>query len=68
MSITSKGDPETEAVLPRVQSDLVASSEATAKEKLAEETIAISPNAACTVMAVSEVTQKPMKREFPLVV
>ncbi len=60
------GDPETEAVLPRVQSDLVALLEATAKEKLAEETIAISPNAACTVMAVSGGYPEAYEKGIPI--
>ncbi|MDX1463027.1 MAG: phosphoribosylamine--glycine ligase [Marinirhabdus sp.] len=47
------GDPETEVVLPRITSDLVALLEATYKQKLHETTVEIDPRSATTVMVVS---------------
>ncbi len=47
------GDPETEVVLPRIQTDLVDLLEATAKQKLDELELKIDPRAAATVMVVS---------------
>ncbi|MEZ4778125.1 MAG: phosphoribosylamine--glycine ligase [Flavobacteriaceae bacterium] len=47
------GDPETEVVLPRIKTDLVALLEATAKQKLNEITLEIDERAATTVMVVS---------------
>lgn len=47
------GDPETEAVLLRIQSDFVSLMEATAKQKLDETSLEINPRAAATVMLVS---------------
>ncbi|WP_417884630.1 phosphoribosylamine--glycine ligase [Zunongwangia sp.] len=47
------GDPETEVVLPRIQSDLVELLSKTAEGKLAEATLTIDPRTATTVMAVS---------------
>lgn len=47
------GDPETEVVLPRIQSDLVSLLKATANQKLENETLEIDPRAATTVMLVS---------------
>lgn len=56
------GDPETEAVLPRVTNDWVALMQATANGTLHNHQIAIDPRAATTVVAVSggypEVYQK----------
>ncbi len=48
------GDPETEVVLPRIQSDLVALMLATAKGNLHETIVEIDPRAATTIMLVSE--------------
>ena len=48
------GDPETQAVLPRVKSDLVDLLEATAKGKLGEMTVVFEPYTAVTVVLVSE--------------
>jgi phosphoribosylamine--glycine ligase len=47
------GDPETEVVIPRLQSDLVALFEAVANEKLDEVTLEIDPRSATTIMVVS---------------
>jgi phosphoribosylamine--glycine ligase len=48
------GDPETEVILPRLQSDLVSLLKATAQQKLKEQEVIISNQYASTVMAVSE--------------
>jgi len=47
------GDPETEVVLPRLQTDLVSLLEATAKSKLKDCSLSIDPRSATTVMIVS---------------
>ena len=47
------GDPETEVVLPRLQTDLVTLLEATAKGKLKDCLLSIDPRSATTVMLVS---------------
>ena len=47
------GDPETEAVMPRIQSDLVELLQATAEGKLADHTMLIDPAPATTVVMVS---------------
>jgi phosphoribosylamine--glycine ligase len=48
------GDPETEAVIPRIKNDLVEIFEATANGTLAQQTIEIDDSTAVTVMMVSE--------------
>lgn len=47
------GDPETEVVLPRIQTDLVKLLQATAKGKLKDISLEITPLSATTVMLVS---------------
>ena len=47
------GDPETEAVMTRIDSDLLSHLEAAAQGRLAGETIAVSKDAAVTVVMVS---------------
>lgn len=47
------GDPETEVVIPRIQSDLLQLFLAAAHKTLSKETIQITPQSATTVMAVS---------------
>lgn len=48
------GDPETEAVMPRIESDLVALMKAAAEGNLGDLRLDISPKACVTVMTVSE--------------
>ena len=47
------GDPETEAVLPRIQTDLVDLLEAAAKGQLEGTSLSIDPRSATTVVLVS---------------
>lgn len=47
------GDPETEVVLPRIQSDLVALFQAVSEGKLAEQELKIDERSATTIMVVS---------------
>ena len=47
------GDPETEVVLPRIQTDLMTLLEATAKGKLRDVSLLIDPRSATTVVVVS---------------
>lgn len=47
------GDPETEVVMPRIQSDLVAMFEAVGNQKLDEFPLEIDPRSATTIMVVS---------------
>ncbi|MCQ2203904.1 MAG: phosphoribosylamine--glycine ligase [Bacteroidales bacterium] len=47
------GDPETEVVMPRIESDLVDLFEAVANGKLGEKTIKVSNKTCCTVMMVA---------------
>lgn len=47
------GDPETEVVIPRLKSDLVALFQAVANEKLDEATLEIDTRSAATIMVVS---------------
>jgi phosphoribosylamine--glycine ligase len=48
------GDPETQAVLPRLKSDLLTHLKAAGQKKLGHERISITTEAAVTVVAVSE--------------
>ena len=48
------GDPETESVMPRIESDLVSHLKAAAQKKLSGEHIAISSQSTATVMLVSQ--------------
>lgn len=48
------GDPETEVVLPRLENDLIELIESMSRGKLQEVVIRHNPQAACTVMLVSE--------------
>lgn len=48
------GDPETEVVMPRLKSDLLAHLKAAASGNLASETVEIHPDYCTTVMAVAE--------------
>ena len=47
------GDPETEVVMPRIQSDVVELFQAVANQKLDEVTLEIDPRSATTIMVVS---------------
>ena len=47
------GDPETEVVMPRIDSDLVELFQAVAANDLGSKKIAVSPNTCCTVMMVA---------------
>ena len=47
------GDPETEVVIPRIESDLAALMQATAQGRLSEAELKVSPQSAATVMMVS---------------
>lgn len=48
------GDPETEVVMPRIESDFLAHLEAAAKKELHKEQLTIKPETATTVVAVAE--------------
>lgn len=48
------GDPETQAVLPRLESDLLKLFQAAAQRKLSDETISISDDPVCTIILASE--------------
>ncbi|SMD34407.1 phosphoribosylamine--glycine ligase [Reichenbachiella faecimaris] len=48
------GDPETEVVMPRIQSDMLSHLTAAAKGELDKEQLAIKPETATTVVAVAE--------------
>lgn len=47
------GDPETEVVMPRIESDLVDLLEAAGRNRLSEKTISVSPQVCTTVMMVA---------------
>lgn len=48
------GDPETEVVMPRIQSDMLSHLAAAAKKELDQEQLEINPETATTVVAVAE--------------
>lgn len=58
------GDPETEAILPRIQSDLVSLFEAAAKGTLHTQTVDISNDYAATVVLVSGGYPGPYEKGF----
>jgi len=60
------GDPETEVVMPRLQSDLLELLTAAATGKLNNYTIKKDPRTACTVVAVSGGYPEDYKKGFPI--
>lgn len=60
------GDPETEAILPRIGSDLVTLLEAAAKGTLHTQTVDILPDYAATVVLVSGGYPGPYEKGFPV--
>jgi phosphoribosylamine---glycine ligase len=60
------GDPETEVVIPRIQSDLVDLLEATAKSALKESKLQIDPRSAVTIMTVSGGYPGAYETGFPI--
>ncbi len=60
------GDPETEVVMPRLQSDLVDLFIATAEGRLSEETVKIDPRVCTTVMLVSGGYPGSYKKGVPM--
>lgn len=60
------GDPETEVVMPRLQSDLVELLIATAAGKLDTATVQQDPRTACTIMAVSGGYPGSYEKGFPV--
>jgi len=60
------GDPETEVVMPRLQSDLLKLLTAAANGELNNYTIKTDPRTACTVVAVSGGYPEDYKKGFPI--
>ncbi|MBU6177400.1 MAG: phosphoribosylamine--glycine ligase [Bacteroidetes bacterium] len=60
------GDPETEVVMPRLQTDLVELLAAAAAGELKTQTIKTDPRTACTVVAVSGGYPEDYKKGFPI--
>lgn len=60
------GDPETEAVMPRIKSDLLSHLIATGAGNLAEEKIETDPRTALTVVMVSRGYPESYKKGFPI--
>ena len=60
------GDPETQAVLPRIQNDMIDLLEAAAKKDLKNQNIRISPQTATTVVMVSGGYPGAYKKGFPI--
>ncbi|MFA7115792.1 MAG: phosphoribosylamine--glycine ligase [Bacteroidales bacterium] len=60
------GDPETEAVMPRIESDFLSHLIAAAEFRLSEETIKISKKTALTVIAVSKGYPESYKKGYTI--
>ncbi|HNS47134.1 MAG TPA: phosphoribosylamine--glycine ligase, partial [Bacteroidales bacterium] len=60
------GDPETEAILPRLKTDLLELFEATASGRLAETTVEIDPRVCATVMIASKGYPGPYEKGKPI--
>jgi phosphoribosylamine--glycine ligase len=60
------GDPETEVVMPRLQTDLVELLAAAAAGELKNQSIKTDPRTACTVVAVSGGYPEDYKKGFPI--
>ncbi|MFM8591327.1 MAG: phosphoribosylamine--glycine ligase [Sphingomonadales bacterium] len=60
------GDPETEVVIPRLASDLVALLDAAALGQLQKQRVEVDPRAACTVVAVSGGYPEDYKKGYPI--
>ena len=62
------GDPETQVVLPLLESDLLTVMEATAQGKLAETEVKFSPKSACCVVLASNGYPKSYESGFPITI
>ncbi|MDY3993978.1 MAG: phosphoribosylamine--glycine ligase [Evtepia sp.] len=62
------GDPETQVVLPLLESDLLTVMEATAQGKLAETEVKFSPKHACCVVLASEGYPKKYESGYPITI
>ena len=62
------GDPETQVVLPLLESDLLTVMEATAQGKLAETEVKFSPRHACCVVLASEGYPKKYESGYPITI
>ncbi|MFM7645340.1 MAG: phosphoribosylamine--glycine ligase [Sphingomonadales bacterium] len=60
------GDPETEVVIPRLASDLVALLDAAALGQLQKSDLQVDPRTACTVVAVSGGYPEGYKKGYPI--
>lgn len=60
------GDPETEVVIPRLDSDLVALLDAAATGQLQNSRLKVDPRTACTVVAVSGGYPEDYQRGYPI--
>ena len=59
------GDPETQVVLPLLESDLLTIMEATAKGTLSETPVQFSDKSACCLVLASQGTPSPMRQGIP---